>query len=87
MLDADAYCGLVGIFTSTSESIRSVVEFKSSAMSGAKFSCTLTTVVDQCTCGKKNVGRIVGGVVVGDLKFTNLDFTGNFCRLKSMNFR
>lgn len=60
--DATLYCGWLGIISSTSLSNRMTLQFiTGSRPIASRFLCSLRLIPDNCECGKRNAGKIVGG--------------------------
>lgn len=60
--DAISYFGWLGSFSIVSFSNRLTIGFQTGSLPlPSKFMCTLKPIVNDCECGKHNIGKVVGG--------------------------
>ena len=62
LADGDSYCSWFGsIPEKLSTSTKLTLSFQSNVPLGSRFHCEVTTVVDDCSCGRRKSGKVVGG--------------------------
>ncbi|CAG9805075.1 unnamed protein product [Chironomus riparius] len=62
LADGKTYCGWLGVISAASQSNRMTIQYLTgNRPMGSRFLCSMHLVPDNCECGKRNVGRIVGG--------------------------